>query len=408
MLALQSEENKVPDVLVDLRHILHWTLCLIPSVIFSSVGVFINAILIGNALPSDSRTLPVLKFGFAIVSFVLTVLTLYRGFQLPWVIVIMSALEMLLFCGVLMAIQVSQGFPWSPLTSIAMMSATHGVTAWSNILFTQILHGISIRTLRTHLIAIIVGWCSGVAMFAIALYGLITEADHPWYIEWLITGFAYPVVSVLAGRILVADLISFALLWAFPEGSCTSVLSFFSLLVKISFYLAGQVSMLELQSWTAFGLSVVVATLSEVVGTYANALMAQFVRRKAEGYKIDAESQDFIHQWAAVRAAVSDEKLILHTHDESIGEKVVLGAAIVASLLDTSMPTFTVIVRGSVLAVAEVAQDLMQRRVLAHAANLTVTTIPPRILRARENFNITCFIIMTFNLYSFSKSLIAI
>ncbi|GBG32553.1 Hypothetical Protein FCC1311_087772 [Hondaea fermentalgiana] len=265
-----------------------------------------------------------------------------------------------------------------------------------------------------HVVALVTGGSAAIALLACIGYGLITQRKYSWHAEWLIAGVAFPLVSLLAGRLLVADVISFALLWAFPEGSSTSVLTFFSLVVKIAFYLPGQVALLGLRSWTAFLLSIVATSFSEIFGTYVNAKMTRMLHRKAQSFEIDEESQNFVRQWVAVRAAVSDEKLVLHTHNELIGEKVVLCAAIAAilqseaTLQGEATSAGDLLSRGLLLAFAEMLQDFLQRRVLLATAGLSVTGIPPRILSLSENFCISCQLLMTLNLLKTSQSLLEI
>ncbi|GBG32551.1 Hypothetical Protein FCC1311_087752 [Hondaea fermentalgiana] len=408
LIALRPASPVYTSIGHDVQHMLRLTLYLIPSMALAILGIVTNHFLLTAALPEVSRSRPVNIFSVALMAFSLALSTIYYGFRWHLIEVALSITQLLVTYVVLVALQILKGFPWDPLLSEGMLSITHGVAAWTNLLFSQYLQKANLCSPKPHIVALVIGVCAGVAMFTITVYGLIIHKDYVWYEEWLIVGVGYPAASVLAGRVMVADMISFALLWAFPGGSSSLVLSFFSLLVKISFYLAGQTSMIEMHSWRGFVLSVIIVSLTEVCGTYANARVTQFIRRKAQDITIEPDSLDFVWQWAAVRAALSDEKLILHTHDEAHGEKIVLCAASTDAWLTGYVPAQTVLLRGLILILAESMQDLLQRRMLAYAAGLSVTSIPPRFLRLRENVSIVCFIIMTSNLYKFATSLLAV
>jgi len=212
---------------------------------------------------------------------------------------------------------------------------------------------------------------------------------------------------------LIADILSFILLYGFPKGSSRNVISFQSILVKVAFYMIGQIAIMFVSSMRTFVLATLVSSIAEVIGTYVNIQATRYIRKRVYTMQLTSESESVIHQWLVIRAALSSERLILHIHDESIGEKLVITCAIALSLIalhlfNIEMSVLHVCLRGIILLSAEVVQDFIQRRLLLNNSGLSVTTIEPHMLNLRENLNNVMVCLMTINFFATAQSLISL
>ncbi|GBG32550.1 Hypothetical Protein FCC1311_087742 [Hondaea fermentalgiana] len=236
------------------------------------------------------------------------------------------------------------------------------------------------------------------------------DLEDSWLKEWLLNGIAFPVLSVLVGRLLVADLMSFLFMWVFPPESHRAVLTFYTILVRLNFSIASQIAILRLTSTRAFVLSAIAASVMEAAGTLMNVKMCDYIRRKAQDYKLDAGRMDkdanVMAQWLAMRSQLAREKLILHTHDEVLGEKVVILAATVETVLTTNNAAQALALRGTILFIAQVLQELLQRAILRWCAEVSLTSNELRYHSWQDNVVLASIIVMTLNFFTASEDLV--
>lgn len=390
----------------DALHILRWEVKLWPSILFVIIAIILNrwfAAYLVKSMDDTYRMIINPIIGFACFSVSAT--NIYRGFNMKWVHILIVLTTMFVTCGALLALMIEQGFPWDLHKSLAFLSIAFGFSGAVNVYTAQMIQVAHPCSFRAIFVSLTTWLVSGIAIIVIFEYGCLSSNLNNWIVEWLVTGLAYPIISICVGRLLVADFYSFMLLWAFPQGSCKAVMSYYSILVKIAFSLSGQIAIMFVSSSYSFGLSVAVTTVSELAGTYINVLATKWIQAKAEKNDFDKESEFVIEQWFAVRASLASERLVLHTHDESIGEKLVIFSAITLAIssgisgANTAISVEEFAIRGLVLILAEFVQDMLQRRVLLLASGLSVVGIKPHFLSLRENMNNICLILMTFNFF---------
>lgn len=354
------------------------------------------------------------RFLAGMVQFSIALGNLYREFNLSFLKSSLSALAMLMTFPITFSIAVASGFPWRIYPTIAYISLSFGISTFLSMLVAQLFfYGKLLRI--SFVVATTTGLCSVTSIMVIVGYGYIasTLSHSSWVVEWFATGVAYPVISLLAGRILIADILSFILLYGFPKGSSRNVISFQSILVKVAFYMIGQIAIMFVSSMRTFVLATLVSSIAEVIGTYVNIQATRYIRKRVYTMQLTSESESVIHQWLVIRAALSSERLILHIHDESIGEKLVITCAIALSLIalhlfNIEMSVLHVCLRGIILLSAEVVQDFIQRRLLLNNSGLSVTTIEPHMLNLRENLNNVMVCLMTINFFATAQSLISL
>lgn len=388
----------------EILNLLAWEIKLIPSILIICACVALYG-LMQSALQNlwaDQFVLTHFSFGF--ICFSITMLYMYIGLQIPWyILVCIIAVEYGSYIGIV-AFGVIEGFPWQGHTDKIFLGVAFCVPAALNLQVAQGFAGLP-QSWKSMVFKMVLTLGSSFAScFVVMEYAYMTTHLNGWMLEWLVTGLAYPFASLFLGRLLVADLLSFMVLSTFPEGSVIDLMSFYTILVKSNFYFAGQVSILNVTSSYSFVIALAVTSLTELLGVYINCKLTMFFKSAARKYEDTLNIDGFFAQWLATRTKYAEQRLVMHTHDESIGEKLVIYSASLLLILDVYRSAVdkdmtSVVLRGVVTIVVEFFQDLTQRRLMQKVAGLTVTAMVPKFLSLRENVCNICVIFMARSLF---------
>lgn len=411
----------------DVKHILLWEAMLIPSTVLICLGVFCNNIVFLILKSHDKSNILLLSSGAALLLYALAIVITWLDFRLAWSHIAAASIVKLTVAFSMLIVAHKHGYPWSVMHyNILLYSHTVLAAVVANVF---VAHQLNARVqensfscmsnfLQGFKVAFLMGFGAGLSTFFIQEYAYIVPLLDWWVLEWIVTGVVYPMVSVMIGRLLIADIYSFILLYAFPEGSATAVLSYYSLLVKIAFYLPGQTAILLIQSNYAFVMSITILSIAELIGTFVNIQVTIRIKLKAETNCLQEDSDNFFERWLATRASVTKERLILHSHDEAVAEKLVIVASTCVALLNSlpdliqnnnnttitsqnigsKLPPIVICYRGIILLVTEVFQDLVQRRILYRCTGFSLTGILPELINARQNVAMLLFILMILNI----------
>lgn len=406
ILELHNDAKATPTLLQDIIHIFTWTFKLVPLILMLVVSIGLNdafTYYIDPFLKDDSPASPLMVyFVMGDVYFTVFIVLTYLNFELHPFSIALIVLGKSACTASLLMVCVQQGFPWNDQMSLFILCLIFGISAFLQSFIAQIIEGgraCSKPTILTSLLMGVVGWSS---VFVIFQYGYVVSHITDWLMEMIITGILYPIICILVGRFLVADVVSFVLLWMFPNGSRRTIMSGYTLLVKIAFYFSGQTAILFLQSPYAFALSIFITSLTELLGTYANIKATLYMQKKLKSRQEGPVPRTTFVTMLVIRADLATERLLLHMHDEGLGEKVVIFAATFVAIymsINYGVSPVGVCIRGLILAFVEHGQDLCQRRILYQLTGLNLAVIKPKILPLQESLLILCSILLTLNFF---------
>lgn len=387
----------------DLENLIRWELCLLPSsILIVAMNILMAFTLqqLRDMWPFDAR---LLFYTIGYLCFSLTSITMYRNFEVGWLPIFWIIFSKIVCFISFIGIAISQGFPWSSHWNFLYLAITFAAASGCNLFVAQILAGEPDSTFNRLLKATFMASSSWTSILLILEYSFISSNLDSSVLEWLVTGLIYPLISLLVGRLLIADVLSFMVLSVFTHGSTTDLLSFYSILVKTCFYFSGQISILRVKSSSSFYIAITISSITELFGTYINIIMMRHFQRNSTKYKERFGESTLIGQWCTVRSEFSNQRLIMHMIDEAIGEKLIIFAACLVLLVNKelaeNLTINSLLLRGVVLLFAEFCQDFLQRRLLNCVASLSATARQPRVLSFMQNLSNTCVIFMAQNLW---------
>lgn len=388
----------------EIKHLLHWEVLLFPIMILSGASLSLNQYIQDLSSSGSEVKNPAIGFSFAIVAFSVSLVCLFHTLGLRGVSLLVIAFTKIVTTFGFIIPALFNNFLRTPHNALIYYSSAFAISSTIVVYIAQLLNGQGWNEKRTFAVAATVGSGSLLAKILILEYTYIFPKAATWKIEWLITGLLYPFLSLLAGRFIVGDVLSFLLLRIFEKGSIREVMTFFSILVKTDFYFAGQLAIINLSSPYTFFFSIGMNIITEILGTALNIKISKILKRKVENLPTsESDNEGIVEEWLLVRSILSSERLILHTHHEAIGEKLVISStaglivAVSALGLTSTYPPTYYCIRGMILLVAEMCQDLLQRRLLYYLSGESLTILQPRFPSLLETVSFITLILTAAN-----------
>lgn len=393
----------------EILNMLVWEFKVFPSILLLCFLLSMDELLYRKSAGYWTDNHFVVVYSTIVSCFSITLGIMYRDFGFKFWEIVLTLSSLICTIVTFLSVAKAHGFPWSLHTSVLFASLVYGGSGAVNTQVAQFLTGSMQRNLLHSLfVSAFTAFSAAMSMFVIVEYGYFCGLSHDWVVEFLVSGFVYPAISLGFGRFIVADFLSFLLLSTFQSKSSKNVFSFYSIMVKCTYYFAGQIAILQLESRDAFFISAIMNSIAEISGTYINiTTMQHFAAKSHTYYEGNLQRFPLLVDWITVRTSLSRQKLALHIHDEEIGEKLVLFSACALQMTKDFLVAGSfqrsTLIRCAILIVLDFIQNVAQRRILQKCAGISIVGLRPYFPHFKDIVNFLCIVLVSRKLFAIAN-----